>query len=414
MPPWNAEQVFEPAPLPQLTQRALRPKVAPQDTPVRNRYWPAYQPRGIRYGDWMFDPQVMVGSLYDSNVYASPTEIEGDVAGTVAAQVRAHSLWLRNGIDVQASVRHLFYGRHTGLNETDAKLKGNARLDIDHATALLTGFEAAYLHEGVGTLSSPSGAVEPTPYSYLSDDVTLRHEFGRLTGSVGGRIDNYDFGSVKARDGSTINQDARDGQVYTLHGRLDYAFSPKLGMFTAVAGNARRLRGTATQSLSSTGYRLLTGVDVELTPLIKAELAGGYMAQRFDAASIGTIEGPAYRARVTWSPSRRLDLHFNAEQIVGESSNTSTTGILANALQAGFDYEFRPNIVLSTAGGYERDSFKGEDRSDDVYSVDTQLRYVLNRINSISLTYKFSRRQSNIGEFSYDKHQVGINAAARF
>ncbi len=414
MPPWNAEQVFEPVPLPQLTDRDMRTKVAPEDTPVRNRFWPEYQPRGIRYGDWMFDPGLMVGGLYDSNVYARNSNIEGDVAGMVGTQLRAHTLWLRNGIDLRASAHSLFYSQHASLNETDASLKGNARIDIDNDTALLTGFEAAYLHEGVGTLSSPSGAVEPTPYTYLSDDVTLRREFGRLTASVGGRIDNYEFGSVKAQDGSTINQDARDGQVYTLHGRIDYAFSPKLGLFTAVAGNDRALRGTATQSLASSGYRTLSGIDVELTPLIKAELGGGYMAQRFDAASIGTIEGPAYRARVTWSPSRQLDLHFNAEQMVSEASDTSSTGILAEALRSGFDYEFRPNIVWSTSVGVEKDSFKGEDREDRVYSVESQLKYVLNRIDAISLTYKFTRRESNISAFSYDKHQVGINAAVRF
>jgi hypothetical protein len=414
MPPWNAQDVFKPTPWPDLSDPDTREPVAPEDTPVKNRFRPEYQPRGIRAGSWLFNPTLSAGTFYDSNVFSSDANRQSDVAAVLDAGLRAHTLWERHGIDVQALTQSTLYKDHSGLNQTDATLKGTGRFDIDHATMLLTGFKAAYLHEGVGTLSSPLGAVEPTPYSLFSGDVTLRKEFGRVTGSVGIAADSYDFGSTRARDGTIIDQSARDGQVYTAHGRIDYAFSPKMALFTAVEGNARRLRGMADTSLSSDGYRALAGVDFEVTRLVKAELAGGYMSQRFDAASIGTIEGPAYRARLTWSPSRRLDVHFNAEQVVSEASDTSATGILANALQLGFDYEFRPNIVLSTAGTFEQDSFKGQDRADDVYAVDARLKYLLNNVNSISLWYRYTQRDSSVPDFSFTKHQVGINASARF
>lgn len=415
MPPWNALHVLEPTPLPQLDDPAVRAKLAPEDTPVRNRIWPEYQPRGIRAGDWMFDPSLMVGGFYDSNVFSAPSGAQSDLAGQVGAGLDARTLWKRHGIALNAKVQSTFYRRYSSLNETDAQLKGAAHYDIDRATMLLNGFEAAYLHEGVGTLSSPSGAVEPTPYSLFSEDMTVRHEFGRFTGSAGARLDSYNFGSPHAQDGSVIDQSARDGQVYTAHGRLDYAVSGKTGLFAAVEGNSRRLRGTPTEPLSSTGYRALAGVDIALTHLITAEFAGGYMSQDFEAAQIGTIQGPAYRAMLTWSPSRRLDVHFNAEQVVTEASDTSVTGVLANALELGFDYEFRPNLVLSTGGTFEKDSFKGQNRTDNVYAIDARLKYILNNdINSISLYYRYTQRDSNIPNDSFGKHQVGINAAARF
>jgi hypothetical protein len=159
---------------------------------------------------------------------------------------------------------------------------------------------------------------------------------------------------------------------------------------------------------------VLSGFALQLTHLITGEVGAGYMAQSFDAPSIGTIEGPTYRVRLTWSPSRVLDVHFNAEQLVTEASLTSATGILANALQAGFDYEFRPNVIWSTAGTYETDSFKGEDRSDNVYAIDTELKYLLNNVMSLALQYRYLRRDSSLEEFSYDKHQVELNATARF
>jgi hypothetical protein len=159
---------------------------------------------------------------------------------------------------------------------------------------------------------------------------------------------------------------------------------------------------------------VLSGFDLEFNPLNKGELGAGYMSQRFDSPSIGTIEGPAYRAMLTWSPSRQLDVYFNAEQVVTEASDTSTTGILANAVQLGFDYEFRPNVILSTAGTYERDSFKGQPRLDNLYIVDNRLKYMMNRVTSISFLYRFTRRDSSNDTASFDKHQIGLSAAARF
>jgi hypothetical protein len=414
VPPWNAQDVFGPSPLPTLVAPDTREDIAPEDTPVRNRDRPDYDPRGLRAGAWMFYPALTAGTFYDSNVFSSPTLKESDVAGQLGAGLRARSLWERHGIDLRAQAQTTAYKDHSSLDETDASIRGTGRFDVDHANMLLGAFEAAYLHEGVGSLTSPAGAIEPTPYSLFSGDATFRHESGQVTLSAGARIDSYDFGSVRARDGTTISQDSRDGQIYKAHGRFDYAFSAKTAFFTAVEGNWRDLRGTPSQSLSSDGYRVLGGINAEFTPLIKGELAAGYLQQRFFDSTIGNVEGPSYRAMLTWSPSRLLDIRFNAEQIVTEASDTTATGILANALQLGADYEFRPNVILSATAAYERDHFKGQTRDDDVYAADARIKYLMNRVVSLALYYRFVRRDSSLPQFTYDKHVVGINAAAHF
>ena len=256
--------------------------------------------------------------------------------------------------------------------------------------------------------------MQPTPYSLFSGDVTVRRQSGRVTTSAGVRVDSYDFGSTRAQDGTIINQDARDGQVYTAHGRIDYAFSEKTAWFTSIEGNRRDLRGSSGDPLTSSGYRALTGFDIELTHLIKGEIAAGWMAQHFTSSTIGDIDGPAYRVMLTWSPTRRLDIHFNAEQAVTEAADTSSTGIRADALQVGFDYELRPNVILSSAATYEKDHFFGEARTDNVYFVDAELKYLMNQVMSVSLMYRYTMRDSDSPGFSFDKHQVGVNASARF
>lgn len=413
-PPWNALTPFEPTPMPLLSDPDTRDPVAPEDTPVKNRPWPDYAAVGIRHGPWMYYPTATAGVFYDSNVFSSPTNREDDFATRFAAGLRAHSLWERHALDLSLSTDSKFYREHTSLNETNVDFNAKGRLDIDHSTQLLGKAQAAYLHDEVGSLTSPTGAIEPTPYGFLSGGLALRKEFGRFTVSGGGQVDSYDYGSVRAANGSLINQDARDGQIYTVHERIDYAFSEKLAVFASLENNKRDLRGTPGASLDSSGYRALAGVDIELTHLIKGEFAGGYLHQNFESPTIGDISGPAYRAMLIWSPTRRLDVHFNAEQVVTTTADTSVTGVLANSFQVGADYEIQPGFVLSPLFIYEKDDFKGQPRNDDVYAAELRLKRAFNHWASASIYYRYLQRDSNNPLNSYEKHVIGINASVQF
>lgn len=413
-PPWNAQRVFEPSPLPDLTDKSEGKDIPIEDLPVIKRQQPGYEPVGIRYGSWMFNPSLTSGLLYDSNVFSSNTARRSDIAAVIEPTLRAHTLWERHGIDIKLDAQSTTYKDTPSLNQTNAKLKGNGWLDLAHDLVLLTSFQIAHLNEGVGTLASPVNAVEPTPYNLMSGDVTLRKEFNRLTTSAGVSVDSYDFGSTRAQDGSVINQDARDGQIYTAHGRIDYAFSPMLGWFTGVEGNERNIRGTAGHSLDSQGYRALSGFTIGFTHLISGEFGAGYAEQDFADPTIGTIAGPSYRAMLTWRPTPLIDVHFKAEQIITQTSDTSSTGVQADTLQVGFDYELRRNVIVSMTGGYEQDHFFGQSRQDNVTTAYSRIKYLMNRFSAISVYHRYLKRDSNIPAFSFDKHQVGINVTAQF
>lgn len=413
-PPWSSLDVFEPVPFADLLSRNPDDIAGPEDTPVKTREYPGYEQIGIRAGPWMIKPSVTGGVSYDNNVFATGADKQGDLAATIKSSLGVQSLWERHGIDILGDVRSTHYRRFSQLDQTDASLRVRGRLDLWHDAAILTSFRVAKQHEGVGSLTSPTAAVAPTPYDLASGDVTYWQRFNRLAASIGVRTDYYNFGSTRSRDGTIINQDSRDGRISVAHGRLDYALTPALGLFSALEVNQRDLRGTPTQSLSSDGYRSLSGINVRFGHLIWGEFGAGYASQRFQDPTIGTIAGPAFRGMLTWSPTRSLDLHFKAEQIVTEAADTVAGGIKANAFQLGADYELRRNLILSVAGTYERDQFFGQLRNDEVRSIQTELKYVINRYSTISLQHRYFRRDSNVPSASYDKHEVGVNVTARY
>ena len=217
-PPWNASRVFESTSLPDLTDPDSREEVAPEDMPVKTRQQPGYEPVGIRADSWMFTPALIAGGFYDSNVFSSNTVKRSDLAAVFEPSLRARTLWEQHGIDLKLDAQSTVYSQNSGLDQTNASLKGNAWFDIAHDLAVLTNFQIAHLNEGVGTLSSPANAVQPTPYNLLSGDVSLRKQFNRLTTSIGVRTDSYEFGTTRAQDGTIINQSSRDGQIYSVHG----------------------------------------------------------------------------------------------------------------------------------------------------------------------------------------------------
>jgi hypothetical protein len=413
-PPWNSLDVFEPVPFAQLWSRDPADTSDPEDNPVKTRQQPGYESVGIRSGPWMFSPSLSAGAFYNSNVFASNSDKRGDIAAVIEPSLGVSSLWERHGLDLQANVKSIDYRQFSQLNQTDASFRARGRIDLWHDAAILTNFRVATLHEGVGSLSSPTGAVEPTPYNFATGDVTYWQKIDRFAGSFGVRRDIYDYGTTHAQDGSIINQDSRDGHVDAAHARLDYTLSANLGVFSAFEVNRRDLRGTPTNPLSSDGYRSLSGVNIQLGHLVTGEVGVGYGSQRFDDPAIGTIAGPAYRALLNWSVTRLLDLHFKADRIVTEAADTVAGGIRADAFQFGADYELRRNVVLSVAGTYEHDKFFGQSRIDNVYSTLTELKFLMNRYSYISAQHQYVRRESSTPLSSYDKHEVGLSVTAHY
>jgi hypothetical protein len=417
--PWSWQHPFDPVPFAKRWEEAaslmeLVEPIPPEDTPVRSRVQPGYEAVGIRSGSWMFYPSLAVGGVFNSNVFASNVNKQSDFAVRVQPTLNLQTLWGRHEINVQADATSDSYLKDPGLDEVNANLRARARIDLTHDRMIVTSARAAHLNDPVGSLSSPQGAVQPTPYDLETGDATYVQQFGRLAAAAGIRLASYDFGTTRAQDGSIINEDSRDGQVYAGHTRFEYVFSPKFGLFGALDVNRRNLRGNPMQSFASSGYRTLAGVTFELTPLVTGEVAAGYSSQRFDAATIPNITGPTYRALLKWSPTRMLDVYLKAEHAATDVSETSVTGVDADALQLGFDYEIRRNVIFSAAGIYEQDRFIGQPRQDTVLSSLAEIKYMLNRHFSISLRHRFTDRKSNEPTFTYDRHLIILNATARY
>ena len=98
--------------LPELTDPDSREEVPPEDTPVKTRQQPGYEPVGIRAGSWMFSPALTFGSFYDSNIFSSNTLKRSDIAAVVEPSLHAHTLWEQHGVDLTLDTQSTAYNRN--------------------------------------------------------------------------------------------------------------------------------------------------------------------------------------------------------------------------------------------------------------------------------------------------------------
>ena len=77
----------------------------------------------------------------------------------------------------------------------------------------------------------------------LESSLSLNKSFNRLIVQLGGAIQHLDYDDVAGVGGIVVDQDIRDGEIYTAILRSAYEFSPGYRFFTLVEGNWRDFNG---------------------------------------------------------------------------------------------------------------------------------------------------------------------------
>ena len=93
--------------------------------------------------------------------------------------------------------------------------------------------------------------------------------------------------------------------------------------------------------------------------------------------------------------------------------NEVLSGIVLTQGRLELDYEFMHNLFFNAFADKALADFSQSTREDDILSLGTGLRYILNPRYSVSGHYDFQERASNAPGLDYDRHQVMIRFNAR-
>jgi hypothetical protein len=158
---------------------------------------PKYDPLGLRLGSFVALPSVSVGTIYNSNVFNTPSATKADWALEVMPTLRLISDLPRHALSLLMGAHSLFYDRLTSENTIDVTVSGQGRLDIRRSTNVVVEGGYDVLHENRGAPDLPGNAAEPTEYAVANVQATLNQSFNRLQVSVGASLQHLDYRNTK-------------------------------------------------------------------------------------------------------------------------------------------------------------------------------------------------------------------------
>ena len=154
--------------------------------------------------------------------------------------------------------------------------------------------------------------------------------------------------------------------------------------------------------------RYYGGVSWEATAATVGTIKVGRLEKRFESDA-PRFKGTSWEATVTWAPRTYSKFDFYATRTANESSGLGDF-ILSDI--TGITWTHAWNSVLSTGvdARYQKDQYKGFDRSDDIKSVGLKVGYKIRRWLTLGAEYTHTQRDSNSSTFEYDKNLYLLTA----
>jgi len=370
---------------------------------VRDRPRSEYDPLGTRLGGFTLHASVGLNATYNTNVYAAETNEQEDLIFTLTPRAQLQSNWSRHALSFDAGAA---IDRYSDTTDEDAEtyyFGALGRLDVGSNTQI-SGV-ARYAQE-VEPRTSPDALTlaEPVEYTRRELGVTAEHRFNRVR--LRGTFANYEY---DYDDAGGIDQDFRDMEENRLTGRVEVAVTPRVGWIFEATTDEREYSNAPL--LNSDGVTYLTGINVNLTDLLRGEITFGQFQRDYDSGL--DVEGTAIAANLEWYVTRLTTLSFFAGQTGEESGAFAAVPYTATNYGARVDHEIQRNIILTAGVALGDRDYEIIDRSDEFFSADAGVEYIMNRRVSFNVQYRHEELESSGVNRYRDFDQDVISAGVR-
>lgn len=373
-------------------------------------------PEGVRLGNFIFYPSVGQEAVYDSNIYGLAKEPVADWRFITTPTLSIQSDLPRHAFDMTIFGRFMNFADNTDQNYANFGALARTAIHIDHAHTFSATARASRENEERTASTAPRDAAEPVPIDRFNGSIGLTRDVGRLYGTVAATAEHLDFGSIRALDGSTLDQNYRDQTIYSAQLRAGYRFSPGY----EIVGKVRVLRQyndgetPAADDRNSNGYEAAMGLAFETSPLFRWRLLAGWGGRYYDRSDIPDVQTGLFEAQMQWLASDRLTVTANASHEIVDEFGAADNGRIETSAGAIAEYEIRHDLVANAGLEYADLDFIGSSRQDRVYAATVGLDYYYTKNWLFSAGYTFETRSSNEAEFDLDRSLVRVGAKLKF
>jgi hypothetical protein len=365
----------------------------------------SYQPEGIEAGLFLIFPLVDFSESFNSNIFATETDAKSDFVTRIAPELKARSRFTNHALNTTARVEQYYYSKYSSDNRTDASLLVDGRYDF---SKIWEGSGSLYIdqyHEDRGSPDATAG-LGPTNTHSATLQGSSKVKLGRYT--VSGELTGAKrvYSDAETDSGTEINNGDRDRVETKALGRGSYEVFPGYAAIVEASVNNRNYddsQDDAGFERSSHGYRIDTGVGVDISQLIRGDFLLGYFSQDYDDTRFTDPAGLSVKAQFNWTPSRSTVVVPSLERSVLETTTRNASGMVRTSAAAIVRHELRRNVVLTANAGVSYDDFQGTDQ--EYWSYEGRLRGVwsLSPMYYVGGEVGYRLRESNIAGQGYDQ-----------
>lgn len=312
-----------------------------------------YEPIGIKVGNFVFFPELELGTSWYSNVLRSPNP-ESDWALDVLPSMRLVSNWSRHAVEFRTAGDLSYFSTLDSENDKGFLVEGRGRLDLtrrSHVQALLSHELSQESRSALDARSAGTRANQTVDRG----EATVNHRFNRLSLQLRGSVSDYAYGDVVNLGVTSSNSD-RDYTAYEEAVRAAWEFKPTLSAFGEVAVNQRDFdRNAASDNInrSSNGERYRLGLAFGNTgKILRGELSFGYGIQTPEDSRLRAIDGLIIDANTTWRATDATSILFNARTDISETTTSNVGESLYRYFGIEARHAFQRHIIGSAGLSY--------------------------------------------------------------
>lgn len=383
---------------------------------VLERPRPKLDPQGLRLGSFRVFPKLGAGLLADSNIYATEVAEADDRITLLEPEIIVKSDWNRHELELGFDGIAARYGDFPTEDYDDWKIWGDTRIDVGRGK--LSGFlRHADVHEPRTSPDDRRG-IEPTRYSSDELGVSYGQSFGRLVGTVEGRVRVLEFDDTLTLSGP-VNNDDRDRQRNDLQLRVGHQTTPGLQPFVQLnltTVDYDRDFDRNGYARSSEGFDLVGGTAIDLSGRTFGEAYLGFIRREYDDPRFSSVEGPVFGGKLTWNVTGLTTMTFSADRRITGTTIENAAGIVDTGLGITVDHELLRNLIVTVDVAANNEDFEGIARDDDLFRTGLEAVYLMNRYLRFRLGYQYLRRDTSPAEsagFEYTINRVFVGVEGR-
>ncbi len=354
----------------------------PDDVSVQNRPRPEFDPPGMRLGGLNLRGTLDLAGIGSDNIFAEETGADDDMIFSTGIHGELSLDRSRHALVIDAGAVMNSYDDFSSEDSETAYIGAFGRLDIGSRSSVSA--RARFAHD-VESRTDPDAPTTGDPVEYDSSyfQLAAEHAFNRFRVSVAAAQSGQDFDGV---------QNFRDYDERSLTGRLEAEVSPRIGLLLQATADERDYDNTP--ALNSDGQTYLVGATINLTDLMRGEVAVGQFERDYDSGI--STDGLAVSGNVEWYVTRLTTLSFdarrNSEDVVG--GNTALPYV-ESEYGARVDHEVRRNVILTAGVRAGRREYDVIDRDDEFRRVEAGADYIMNRRVAWRARYQYDEVESD-------------------